>query len=678
MPPKKQQTGNIRSYCKISTVTRSQVRVKEENDGDSTGEHSHRFTVKFSPNDRVEYSINCDQTRTVLEAIKSSKKYQELMFTDENIVIQLGKEDRAFTVATHFPCSCIRDDESLILSFKKKKVEAAQDQHHKTVHSRDKYSVFYIDTGGGQYTKTKKLFISSVVKQFKYLCVYGEKGMTVEEALKRDGRFINDLNNFTLSDNKNPSCLHNCTEIVDKLDGKEFKICLPRNKRSNENMQETPGASDNSQQRRERDTTPVVEVLQQRGTSVTAAVANKYRNIEEIHEKLHEQFPGLKGLMESRFPDESYQEALDLRRKDFGKIQHSFSEVHRLRKLQIICIMCVRRCGGLQVRLYLSIYLLSLLFPSVRHGRTRIKYDRATLLQLGELGHKGFFNLGELDSFPELHRHGGVTPRQAAAWGSSVNQRPPHKCVRRGSIQRRLRHLVHRGRLTLPVILFANVQSLVNKMDELLCRIATQRYIQDCSVLCFCETWLGETTPDEVITPGGYKAFRADRKAADCGKTRGGGTAIFVKQSWCTDTKVISQSCSEDVEYITLRCKPFYLPRRLQSIILSVVYVPPCANEENALRELYDMISTHENTYPDAAVVVLGDFNHCNLKKTMPKLHQFVNFPTRGNNTLDHCYSNIKKAYTAVPKPHFGRSDHLAILLQPTYIARLRASPVTV
>lgn len=90
------------------------------------------------------------------------------------------------------------------------------------------------------------------------------------------------------------------------------------------------------------------------------------------------------------------------------------------------------------------------------------------------------------------------------------------------------------------------------------------------------------------------------------------------------------------------------------------------------------MLSKHENAYPDAAIVVLGDFNHCNLRKNIPKLHQFVNFPTRGNNILDKCYSNIRNAYTAVSKPHFGKCDHLAILLQPTYIKRFKADPVTV
>jgi len=102
------------------------------------------------------------------------------------------------------------------------------------------------------------------------------------------------------------------------------------------------------------------------------------------------------------------------------------------------------------------------------------------------------------------------------------------------------------------------------------------------------------------------------------------------------------------------------------------------ANEQNALKELHNMISRHENSYPDAAMVILGDFNHCDLRKTIPRFYQFVNFPTRGNSTLDKCYSNIKRAYTAVSKPHFGKCDHLAILLQPIYIRRLKADPDTV
>lgn len=154
------------------------------------------------------------------------------------------------------------------------------------------------------------------------------------------------------------------------------------------------------------------------------------------------------------------------------------------------------------------------------------------------------------------------------------NNRPKRRRGRRGGADRRLRRLVSIGRLTLPIILFANVQSLENKVDELHARISMQKDIRDCSILCFCETWLGERTPDEAMTPDGYTVFREDRCAVESGKTRGGGTAALVKKSWCTDSKIISTSCSEHVEYLTLRLRPFYLPRELQCIIVSCVYPP--------------------------------------------------------------------------------------------------------
>uniref|UniRef100_A0A8C9XQ80 Serine protease n=1 Tax=Sander lucioperca TaxID=283035 RepID=A0A8C9XQ80_SANLU len=241
---------------------------------------------------------------------------------DENIVIQLGKA-RDSIVATHFPCTCIRSCQSLIISGEPEKVEVAQDQFYKPIQSRDKYSVFYIDTVGGKYTKQKKLFRNNAVKEFKYLCVYGEKGMTVKECLKRDGRFIDDLDNFTLSDNADPDSITECTQKVDNLHEKQFKICLPRNNKraSSERQQENSGASNNSLQKC--DTTPVVDVVQQRGIK----------------------------LMESRFPDHSYQEALNLRKENFGKIQQSFSEVHRVRKLlklgESVCKVVVKNvCQG--------------------------------------------------------------------------------------------------------------------------------------------------------------------------------------------------------------------------------------------------------------------------------------------------------------------------------------------
>lgn len=317
------------------SVAHSKVRVKKEDDGDSKDGHSHHFNVRFKASDPEEYTIYCDRPRTLLEAIKSSKKYRELKCADENIIIQLGKADKEYAVPTHFPCSCIKDGELLTIACESEKIEEAQNKPSETVHPRNKYTVFYIDREGGKYTKTKKIFRSKAIKQFKYLCVYGEKGMTVEESLKRDGRFIDDLGDFFLSGNKNPGRFTEPTQKVDNLNEREFKLCLPRNKTNakGKKLQEKPCASNSSQ--RQCDSAPVVDTAQQRGTSVKTLLEKGDRdvNTEEIYKILRQQFPRLKEWMEKRFPGDSYQETVNLKREHFGKIQQSFSEVHRVREL---------------------------------------------------------------------------------------------------------------------------------------------------------------------------------------------------------------------------------------------------------------------------------------------------------------------------------------------------------
>uniref|UniRef100_A0A3B4HCH3 Serine protease n=1 Tax=Pundamilia nyererei TaxID=303518 RepID=A0A3B4HCH3_9CICH len=246
--------------------------------------------VKFSPNDT--YTIGCVVPRTVLEAIKSSNKYKKMVKgADVNVIIQMGTGDDESIVPTHFPCSCVGDHEVLTISCKSEKVEVAQVQDSNVVYPRDAYSVFYIDTKGGLNAKKKQLFKSGTLKQFKYLCVYGEKGITVAEALKRDGRFTDDLGYFELV-NINDKCKTECTDEIDNLDKKKFKICC--------------------------------------------SIDSK-----EVYKLLRKQFPRLKKWMESRFPENSFQKTL--RKENFGKIQQSFSEIHQVRLLlelsESVCLL---------------------------------------------------------------------------------------------------------------------------------------------------------------------------------------------------------------------------------------------------------------------------------------------------------------------------------------------------
>ncbi len=126
-----------------------------------------------------------------------------------------------------------------------------------------------------------------------------------------------------------------------------------------------------------------------------------------------------------------------------------------------------------------------------------------------------------------------------------------------------------------------------------------------------------------------------------------------------------------------VKCRPFYLPREFTAIVIVAVYIPPCANAKDALRELYSAISEQQTNNPDGFFIVAGDFNHANLKTVLPKFYQHVNFATRGNNTLDFVYTTEKNTYKAVPRPHLGYSDHISVMLIPAYRPLLKlAKPV--
>ncbi len=103
-----------------------------------------------------------------------------------------------------------------------------------------------------------------------------------------------------------------------------------------------------------------------------------------------------------------------------------------------------------------------------------------------------------------------------------------------------------------------------------------------------------------------------------------------------------------------MKCRPFYLPREFTAIVIGAVYIPPCANAKDALRELYCAISEQQTNNPDSFFIIAVDFNHANLKTVLPKFYQHVNFATRGNNTLDFVYTIKKKLTKLYPAPTSG------------------------
>ncbi|KAK1791055.1 hypothetical protein P4O66_002099 [Electrophorus voltai] len=276
--------------------------------------------------------------------------------------------------------------------------------------------------------------------------------------------------------------------------------------------------------------------------------------------------------------------------------------------------------------------------PSL-HTTARISYSRDALISL---------------NLHSTHLKPSITPDPR--WPTEILRENKRRGARkrplgkRASVRNRLRARAHRA--PLPSILLANVQSLDNKLDDLRARIKFQRDIRDCNLLCFTESWLNPAVPNHAIQPAKFFSVHRMDRTADSRKSRGGGVCVMVNNSWCNNANVITltRSCSPNLELLAFKLRPFYLPREFTSF---------------------------QTQHQDVALIVVGDFNSANLKRAVPNLYQHVTFPTRGNRTLDHCYTPYKDSYKALAHPPFGKSDHAAIFLLPKYKERLkREAPV--
>ena len=86
------------------------------------------------------------------------------------------------------------------------------------------------------------------------------------------------------------------------------------------------------------------------------------------------------------------------------------------------------------------------------------------------------------------------------------------------------------------------------------------------------------------------------------------------------------------------------------------------------MEELCTVIGKQQTAHLDGLFIVAGDLSHSNLLSVLPKFHRNVSYQTRGDQTLDHVYTNLADAYKAVPLPHMGQSDHVSLFLLPKYV----------
>lgn len=146
--------------------------------------------------------------------------------------------------------------------------------------------------------------------------------------------------------------------------------------------------------------------------------------------------------------------------------------------------------------------------------------------------------------------------------------------------------------------------------------------------MAFTETWLTAEDTDCDLTISFGAPIRWDRGAYTTGKSQGGGVCLYVNQWWYTIIPVRETMCTADIELLSMSVRPSYLPCEFPQIFNTI----------------YKVTQKLQSMCPNAPSLILGGFNHCNLK-SMSSALQYNTCPTRHEKTLDLCYGSVKGAY---------------------------------
>lgn len=197
--------------------------------------------------------------------------------------------------------------------------------------------------------------------------------------------------------------------------------------------------------------------------------------------------------------------------------------------------------------------------------------------------------------------------------------------------------------------------------------------------MAITETWLSERDSDTKVAIDSFGTpVWLDRDAGATGMSRGGGVCLYMNQRYYKNVLVRERLCTKDIELLSVSLRAPYLPREFPQIFVMVVYIHPRANVDNASETILQSTQRLQAISPGAPVLILVNFNHCSLQKTLRDFDQYVKCPTRLNKMLDSCYGSIKGAYKALPLPPLGGDDHNCIQLIPSYCTTLqRVKPVT-
>ena len=159
------------------------------------------------------------------------------------------------------------------------------------------------------------------------------------------------------------------------------------------------------------------------------------------------------------------------------------------------------------------------------------------------------------------------------------------------------------GRLPLKVELL-NVQSLLPKLPD----IRADLHQRQPDVICFTESNLKSSTPNQLVSILGYNMFRRDRVIGR--KKSGGGVIVYVNESIQAETVKLGHihDFESNVESLWLKIKI----DNKKAALLCCLYRPPSTNHRQIHADfnyIEDQIQSVITLYPSQRIIIAGDLN---------------------------------------------------------------------
>lgn len=192
------------------------------------------FGVNFRKHQNMKYMVTDSETSNLYAALNTLCAVKEEIENQKGKeMLVCGKEGIEGYLNLGMPLCCIPDDSHVVITFCqcKSKTEETKWFFEPQDQASTNYVRFDILAVG---SKTKKILkCGELHKKGNKICVYGSKGETVRDTLRKDGRFCSFIenNHWRLITDLN-TIIEN-TQPVDELEGKLFQVAaeLPKNPR---------------------------------------------------------------------------------------------------------------------------------------------------------------------------------------------------------------------------------------------------------------------------------------------------------------------------------------------------------------------------------------------------------------------------------------------------------------